>query len=176
MSEFKKNGNGFISNEYKEIIIKHSLKQLYIDAYASFGWNLESSSTPLYSLGSVILNFKRNRKILNKTELTRLQRQFEACVTEIEKLKLSRTVAASAAAYGAGLAGTAFMVGAAFAYFASILPLTIVLSIPGFIGWGLPYFLYLRISKKKTETSNALIEQKYDEIYDVCDKANNLLP
>ena len=176
MSEFTKTGNDFIGYEYKDVSVKRGSEPLYIDGYASFGWTLEDSSIPLNSINSVILKFKRNRKIINKMELTRLQRQFDACVSEIDKLKLSRTIAASAVAYGLGLVGAGFIVGAVFAGLAGMLPLTIILSIPGLIGFVLPYFLYLHIHKKKTEAITPLIDQKYDEIYDVCEKANSLLP
>ena len=37
------------------------------------------------------LRLKRDRKIVNKTELTRLQRNFEACVREIQSLENSKT-------------------------------------------------------------------------------------
>ena len=46
------------------------------------------------------LRLKRDRKIVNKTELTRLQRNFEACVREIQSLENSKT--SKATIMGAG--------------------------------------------------------------------------
>ena len=46
-----------------------------------------------------------------------------------------------------------------------IIWLCILLAIPGFIGWILPWFLYQRIRKKQTENLQPLIEAKQEEIY-----------
>ena len=45
-----------------------------------------------------------------------------------------------------------------------IIWLCILLAIPGFIGWILPWFLYQRIRKKQTENLQPLIEAKQEEI------------
>ncbi len=174
MNEFTKNAPGFIGYEYKEITVKRKMESVYSDGYTNFGWQLESTSAPVQSFDSITLKFKRDRKIRNKAELTRLQRQFEAGVGEIERLEFSRTVGASAVAYVIGIAGTAFMAGSVFAYLAGMLPLSILLAIPGFSGWVLPYFCYLKLHSKKTEQVMPLIDQKYDEIYEVCKNASSL--
>lgn len=44
----------------------------------------------------VTLHLKRDRRIINKMELTRLQRNFEACAREIDKLERAKTSAATA--------------------------------------------------------------------------------
>ena len=77
------------------------------------------------------MKFKRDRKIRNKAELTRLQPPRAA--------------------------------------------LCAILAVPGFIGWILPYFCYRAIRRRKTNRLSPLIEKKYDELYDVCEKANGLL-
>ena len=53
--------------------------------------------------------------------------------------------------------------------------LCIILAIPGFLGWILPCFLYKRGVRKQTEKITPLIEEKYDEIYEICEKGNKLL-
>lgn len=120
---------------------------------------------------------KRNRKIVNKVELTRLERNFEACVDEIEKLEKAKTSAATMYAIILGIIGTAFMAGSTFAVTAQ--PphyiLCILLAVPGFLGWIFPYFLYKRIAGKQKEKILPLIEAKYDEIYEICEKGNKLL-
>lgn len=50
-----------------------------------------------------------------------------------------------------------------------------VLALPGILGWIFPYFIYRRIAAKQTEKMNVLIETKYDEIYEICEKGNKLL-
>ena len=51
----------------------------------------------------------------------------------------------------------------------------IVLAIPAFLGWIAPYFLYRKMAEKQTEKLVPLIEAKYDEIYEICEKGNKLL-
>ena len=89
-----------------------------------------------------------------------------------EKSKNARAITVS---LGVGLIGTAFMAGATFAYLGGLIILCVILAIPGFIGWGLPYFLYNSSYAKKAEKVTPLIENKYDEIYQICEKANSLL-
>lgn len=114
---------------------------------------------------------------MNKMELTRLQRNFEACVNEIETLEKSKTSVATVYALIIGMIGTAFMAGSTFAVTAQQphIILCIFLAIPGFIGWILPYFVYKRSVEKQTEKVTPLIEDKYDEIYEICEKGNKLL-
>ncbi len=175
MSEITKNENNFVGYEYKDVTVKRSMEPVYADGYTNFGWALEGTSTPIQSVGSVTMKFKRDRKIRNKAELGRLQRQFDSCVAEIDRLEFSKSIAASAAAFSIGIAGTAFMAGSVFAYLADMLPLSVILAIPGFAGWILPYFCYLNIRRKKTEQVSPMIDQKYDEIYEVCEKASAIL-
>ncbi len=124
-----------------------------------------------------VIRLKRDRKIVNKVELTRLQRNFEACVTEIQTLEKRKTSVATAYALVLGIIGTAFMAGSTFAVTAQPphIVLCIILAVPGFLGWIFPYFLYKRIWEKQTRKLTPLIEAKYDEIYEICEKGNKLL-
>lgn len=165
----------FVGYEYQDISVKRSMAAVYTDGYENFGWKLDGTTEQPGKNDSVTMKFKRDRKIRNKAELTRLQRNFDACVSEILSLESSKYIRASAAAYAVGIAGTAFMAGSVFSITADKLIPCIVLAIPAFIGWGLPYFLYRGIMKKKTAQVTPLIDQKYDELYAVCEKANGLL-
>lgn len=173
MNETSKN-KSYIGYEYKNITVSRDMESVYADGYQNFGWEMEENSSPLRFYSST-LKFKRDRRLRNKAELTRLQRQFDACVNEIENLSLSETTTASIVAYSAGILGTAFMAGATFSYLAAKIPLMIVLAVPGIIGWVVPYFSYRILCKKRAEKVAPLIDQKYDEIYEVCEKANSLL-
>lgn len=173
----------FVGYEYKEIIAESSRVSFLLDGYECFGWELDEkraenreSKNPSYPKKEV-LHLKRNRKIINKMELTRLQRNFEACVKEIEALEKSKTSAATIYALVVGIIGTAFMAGSVFAVTAQppYIILSIFLAIPAFIGWLIPYFLYRRVVERQTEKLTLLIEQKYDEIYEICEKGNKLL-
>lgn len=175
MSETTKIGNNFIGYEYKEVTVKREMETLYVDSYPNFGWILEGRTSGIPDIINVNLKFKRDRKIRNKVELTRLQRQFESSADEIERLERSKFVGASTAAYIIGVVGTAFMAGSVFSYLGGMLLLSVILAIPAFVGWIIPYFCYLRILKRKTEKVSPLIDQQYDKLYEVCEKAHTLL-
>lgn len=174
----------FVAYEYKEISADMNQISFLLDAYENFGWeadgNIHESPETVHNphqQKKAVLHLKRNRKIINKMELTRLQRNFEACVDEIATLEKSKTSKATVYALAIGIVGTAFMAGSTFAVTAQPprILLCILLAIPGFIGWILPYFVYKKVVGKQTEKAEALIEEKYDEIYAICEKGNRLL-
>lgn len=166
--------NGYVGFEYLEVPAQRNMESLYVDSYENFGWVFEGDNSQEGS-DRATLKFKRDRKLRNKAELTRLQRQFEACAHEIETLQRSRTTTASIAAFSIGLVGTAFLGGAMFAYLAEMLPLMVVLAIPGFLGCIVPYFCYQKLCRKREAQIAPLIDQKNDEIYSVCEQGCRLL-
>ena len=177
MNEIRKDGSNFIGYEYKEVYAEQEKASMYMDGYLNFGWLPDGNIQPSRILGKVSIKLKRDRKILNKAELTRLQRHFDACMKEIDALEKSKTDSATIWAIGIGILGTAFMVGSVFAVVATppIILLCIILAVPGFIGWILPYFVFRKVVQKRIEKITPLIEQKYDEIYEICEKGNKLL-
>jgi len=175
MSEYTRNPNNFVGYEYMDITVKREMESIYADSCTNFGWMLEETTPSLNGGLSVKLKFKRDRKIQNKAELNRLQRQFENCAKEIKRLDKSKTAGARATAYGIGIVGMAFMAGSVFSYLVGNMPLCIILAIPSFIGWLTPYFYYRHIQAKKSTQASPLIDQQYDAIYVVCEKANALL-
>lgn len=182
MEDTGRQRKNFVGYEYKEIIAESSRISFLLDGYECFGWEVDEKRTehreskePSYPKKEV-LYLKRNRKIINKMELTRLQRNFEACVKEIEILEKSKTSAATIYALVAGVIGTAFMAGSVFAVTAQQphVILSIILAVPAFVGWIIPYFLYKRVAREQTRKLTPLIEQKYDEIYEICEKGDRL--
>ncbi len=165
----------FTGYEYKSVTVACEMESMYVDGYQNFGWMLESISKPQVGINTVTLKFKRDRKIRNKAELTRLQRQFDACASEIIRMEKSKTSRATVAALIVGLIGTAFQAGATFAYLGGMIILCIILALPGFIGWIFPYYLYQSTLTKQVAKIDPLIEKKEDEIYEVCERANALL-
>ncbi|MGN0552312.1 MAG: hypothetical protein ACI4I1_02940 [Oscillospiraceae bacterium] len=170
--------NSFVGYEYRDVTVKRNMASVIVDGYENFGWEVDSTGETIDNLTTIdkmVIKFKRDRKIRNKAELTRLQRNFDACISDIDSLEKSKFVKPSVVAYLVGIIGTAFMAGSVFCVIASKIIPCIILAVPAFIGWVLPYFLYKSILKKKTEEVTPLIDEKYDEIYTVCEKANALL-
>lgn len=176
METMEKKQKSFVGYEYKEIAAEDSMASFLLDGYENFGWELDENFTA-EGRGGKVIRLKRNRKILNKMELTRLQRNFEACVNEIQTMEKNKTSKATVYALICGIIATAFMAGSTFAVTAQPphIVLCIILAVPGLIGWILPYFLYKKTVGKETEKMTLLIEEKYDEIYEICEKGNKLL-
>lgn len=169
--------HAYIGYEYKQIVVDSTQVSAYLDGYKNFGWFLDENHWELKDMGKTVLYLKRNRKIVNKVELTRLQRHYEDCMSQIQRLEAAKTKAATIAAMTVGILGTAFMA-------ASVMAITIgtphiiwgkILSIPGILGWIFPYFLFQNIKQKKTEQTDSLIDEKYNELYEICEKGHNLL-
>lgn len=183
MDDAGKKQKNYVGYEYKEIAADSGMVSLLLDGYENFGWEVNESlpeSSGRARPGSerrTVIRLKRDRKIINKTELTRLQRNFEACITEIQTLEKRKTSAATVYALVLGIIGTAFMAGSTFAVTAQPphIVLCILLAVPGFLGWIFPYFLYKRTVEKQTGKITPLIEAKYDEIYEICEKGSRLL-
>ena len=74
----------FGTEETFQTTVSSAFAANYNDGYACFGWK-ENEATPHEKNGDkVILHYVRDRNILNKTELIRLQRQFEDCMAQIQ--------------------------------------------------------------------------------------------
>ncbi len=176
MSEIKKDSKDYIGYEYKELTASGERASFYLDCYQCFGWTpderMGGSAAPK---GKLVL--KRARKIVNKTELTRLQRHFEACMDEIAALEQSKTTNGTIVALIVGLIGTAFMAGSVFAvtHVPPLMALSVILALPGFQGWILPWFIYKKMVSNRSKLVTELVERKYDEIYEICEQGNQLL-
>ena len=167
----------FVGYDYKEITVPGEQASMHMDCYECFGWEPDDNIAPVQGRSHITIRMKRNRKIINKMELTRLQRQFEACTREIQALERAKTSAATAWALVVGFLGTAFMAGSVFAVTSQppIYWLCVLLAVPAFAGWVCPCFLYRYLVRQKTENIQPLIEAKQEEIYKVCEKAHSLL-
>lgn len=167
----------FVGYDYKEVTVPSEQASLYRDCYETFGWELEESYTPFQSVHLTKIKMKRDRKIINKMELTRLQQHFENCAREIEDLERSKHTVASIWALVVGFAGTVFMAGSVFAvtHTPPIYWLCVLLAVPAFIGWMCPYFLFRYKVRVQTRKVQPIIERKHDEIYEICQKAYSLL-
>lgn len=168
---------GFAAYEYKEVNVERENASLYLDGYESFGWQQDENFPPREAGGKVILKLKRSRKLVNRVELTRLQRHFEANMAEIHALEASKASTATVWALCIALVGTAFMAGSVFAITAKP-PQAVwcaVLAVPAIAGWAAPYFVYQKVKHRKTQKVALFIEAKMEEIYALCEKGQSLL-
>lgn len=176
-NEIVKSGKEYIGYDYKTITVNKENVPMMIDTYANFGWIPNDSIQMMNNKDTVTLNLKRERTILNKTELTRLQQHFEDCIDAIAKMERYRSSKAVIFALTIAFIGTAFLAGAVFAITATppILWLCIVLGIPGIIGWALPYPVFWKLEQRRAAEIGVLVEEKYDEIHKICEKGNALI-
>lgn len=167
----------FVGYDHKEVTVPSEQASLYVDCYESFGWEIEENPSTQQSLGLTKIKMKRDRKIINKMELTRLQQHFETCAREIEDLERSKHTTASLWALAVGIIGTVFMAGSVFAvtHTPPIYWLCVLLAVPAVAGWLCPFFLFRYKVRVQTRKVQPLIESKHDEIYEICKKAYSLL-
>lgn len=175
--EQEKKRTDFVGYDYKEVTVDDNQVSMYLDCYENFGWIAEEECPDMGNPHRVTIRMKRDRKILNKMELTRLQRNFEACAQDMRRMEKAKTAKATAWALAIGVVGTVFMAGSTFAvtHEPPIIWLCVLLAIPGFIGWILPFFAYRGIVKKQIEKLQPLMDEKMEEIYQVCEKGHSLL-
>lgn len=178
MNEITKSPRDFVGYEYKELTAPGDKFSLYLDGYENFGWEVDKNTPPRKQSGMLTVTLKRDRRIVNKAELTRLQRNFDACIKEIEALERSKTTGPLILALTLGLIGTAFMAASVFAVTAQPphVAACILFAIPAFAGWIAPIFIYRIQARRKTEQLNPLIEEKMEEIYRLCERGHALLP
>ena len=179
------NEKEYVGYEYKEICTNRDMEGLYADSYPSFGWELEGGTpcTTLDYIGNDTINlkFKRDRKIKNKTELTRLQRKFENDVEDICHLEKSKNTSATIGASVNGILGavmfalSVFLMTGMLSAAGYTMPLVVVTGVIGILLWVLIYPTIKRQRAKSTAKASPLIEQKYDSINETCEKAYALL-
>lgn len=177
MSELIKSGKDFVGYEYKEVLTDAENASLLLDCFQSFGWIPDDNMPPICGKGAVTLRLKRDRRLINRAELTRLQRNFESCLSELAALKKGKTQSARLTAWGIAAAGTAFMACSTFAATAEPprILLCVLFALPGLLGWLLPLLVYRAVVRKSTVRITPKIEEKHEEIYEICEKGSKLL-
>ena len=75
------------SYDYLKVTVDEEFCSQYIDGYEKFGWKMDENMQPEKNMGKVTLHMKRNRHIISKVELTRLQQHYECCMEEIHTLE-----------------------------------------------------------------------------------------
>ena len=169
----EKSGADYMGYEYITRTVPKELVSMYLDAYPQFGWEQDSNRPMTEAPGHVTLNFKRDRRICNKMELTRLQRSFDSCVGQIIRMEQSKSTMPTLWAITVGIIGCFFMAASVMAVSGSVQHwlACAVFGAPGVCCWVTPYFLYRALLERQIDRLSPLIEKKYDELYEICEKA-----
>lgn len=183
MVEMKRSARAFAAYEYKVATVDRRRASEYLDGYESFGWELDNAyETPasypgVPGAGSMLsLHLRRDRRIVNRVELTRLQRQFEACMREIQTLESSKDVHATICSLCIGVVGLALLFCAAFSAVSTkaLTWLNVLLAIPGAVCCALAYPIYRRVYRRRERAVEPLLDAKYEEISSICEKGHQL--
>lgn len=198
------NQENFVAYEYKNISVKRDSVALYEDCLKNFGWTLieqknhgfvpaqvdvnphqvETDVTAYSTVAApetvdeadvLTLKFKRNRRLLNKREIDKLERQCEDALRAIEKLEKKNSARVMGVSLGTGIIGTAFLGLATFQFVAGSLALGIVFAVVGVAGWAFGFFANRKIGNKKAAQAEPVISQQLDEVYRICEAAHALL-
>lgn len=164
--------NNFIAYEYLTQTVSPSMQNTYADGYANFGWQLQDMKQGVHG---VTLAFKRDRTIAHKSDLNRLQKRFEQQMARVVRLEKAKHASATSLSLFVGLVGTAFMAGSVFAWEAAFVLLSIILAIPGFLGWGTAYLAYRWWQARSAKKNDPLIEAQFDAIAETSKAAFALL-
>ena len=183
MEEMKRSARAFAAYEYKEATVERRRVSAYLDGYESFGWELDDAYAPLTGIPGVpgaermiALHLRRDRRIVNRMELTRLQRQFEACMREVQSLENSSEMEATIGALAAGVVGLALLFCAAFTAITSkaLTWLNILPAIPGTLCCAAALPVYRHAYQRRARVVEPLLEAKYEEISAICEKGHRL--
>ena len=165
----------FIRYEYKKIQVSSEDLALVLDAYASFGWQLDEKLSNLTDECFALLRLRRDKNLINRVELTRLQRNFEACMEQIEELRHNAKRTAAILSILIGLFGALLAIGSAAAFAFGHPVLGAALAMIAAVQMILPVFLYPTISKQRSKVIMPLIDRILDDIQALMEKGHALL-
>lgn len=179
----------FIAYDYLKLEVLLDLEQLYVDCYQCLGWKLikviETSIGQDYYINSrsliekplVILKFKRNRKIKNKVELLKIQKSMEISFKKVNKLNKEADIISTIYSVSLGVIGLLFIIFSILSFIAKkpFYIFGVVNAVVGVTGFTLAFFMYNKKRKQIQEKNEILIEEQYNNIYEYCEQANNLI-
>lgn len=166
--------NNYIAYEYLSLSVDSDMKMMYSDCYQNFGWQVVGIDSSKHT-DSMTIKFKRNRRVKHRTRLNSLQRKCETALENVYHLERSKSTQAVVVSLSVGLIGTAFMALSVFAFLENHIILTVILAIPGILGWAMPHFIFTSVKKKRSTKINEQIDSEYEIVYQTCDEAHKLL-
>ena len=197
------NNENFLAYEYKNVTVKRNSAGMYIDCMENFGWKLVENDG--YDAGTLLTNlhpvnlgrniasaaqsfgetadpsetmtlkFKRDRRIENKQQLEKLEREYEEALSAINKVERKKAAQKMGISLGTGIIGTVFIGLAVYTFvFANIVP-GVLFAAVGAIGWAIGFFSNIKIGKKKSTQAAPYVEEQLNIVYSACEKAHALL-
>jgi hypothetical protein len=167
--------NGYVGYEYKAYTVRRDEESLYEDNLENYGWISDGVEPNVRGAMYVTLKFKRNRDIENRTQLGRLEMQFERAVREIARLEVLKKISASAVAYIVGIIGAGFIAGAILFGLKGNSAISIIFAVPSLLCVTMPYFLYVKLLDRKSAQVEPLINEQYNIVYETSKQAHDLL-
>ena len=197
------NKESFVGYEYKTVNATRDSAGMYIDCMENFGWSLVendgynvqdllSSLNPVNfgrNIASVAqtfgetadaapamtLKFKRDRRIENKQQLEKLEREYEDALSAIQKAERKNIAQTMGISLGTGIIGTAFIGLAVYNFVFSNTVLGVVFAAIGAVGWAIGFFSNMKIGKKKSTQTEPYVQEQLNIVYSTCEKAHALL-
>jgi len=197
------NKENFVAYEYKNINATRDSAGMYIDCMENFGWSLVENDG--YDVQDLILNlnpvnlgrniagaaqtfgetadsapaitlkFKRDRCIENKQQLDKLEREYEAALSAINKVERTNSAQTMGISLGTGIIGAGFVGLSVYNFVSSNIVLGVVFAVIGAIGWAVGFFSNRKIGNKKSTQFEPYIQEQLDIVYSTCEKAHALL-
>lgn len=146
------------------------MRKTYIDGYRSFGWELETADAQ-----EDRLCFRRAAKLCNRTELTRLQRQFSGIAAEIRAMRRAGANRAENGALLTGTAGAWLLACTLLFYAAGMTGLSQAALALGLACAMLAYPVYRLLSRRLAAHYEPYLAMRYEDLDAVCRKAEALL-
>lgn len=166
----------FIGREYVEIKVEKKYVHLYEEGYSFFGWEKIYETYPSkLSSSKIVLQFQRDRKIRNKVELIRLQKQFDSTLSKILYIEKHQKTLAKVISTIVGIIGCGFMALSVFAIDSQKLSLSVLWGVAGSCCWLSIYFIYKKILAMKSEKVKQSKEREFNTLYEVGERATRLL-
>ena len=197
------NKENFVAYEHKTINATRESAGMYIDCMENFGWSLaENDGYDIQSLltnlnpanlgmnlanaaqsfgetadatPAITLKFKRDRRIENKQELEKLEMEYEAALSAINRVERKNAAQTMGISLGTGIIGTVFIGIAVYNLIFSNTILGVLFAAVGAVGWAIGFFSNSKIGKKKSNQTEPYIQEQLDIVYNTCEKAHALL-
>ena len=198
-----KNNNDFVAYEYKSVNATRDSAGMQIDCMENFGWILIENdgydAQALFSnlnpvnLGrniagaaqtfcetadattAITLKFKRDRRIENKQQLEKLEREYEAAMSAITRIGRKNEAQTMGVSLGIGIIGAVFVAISVYSFVASNILAGVLFAAVGAIGWAVGFFSNRKVGRKKSDQTEPTIREQLDIAYGACEQARALL-